>query len=519
MSDENVTSPSSEAADPGELPIGQALGLAEHHLAREEIGLGISLLEAVKLRVPQMVQPWRTLARLYVSRADWADARREVRGGRAIDPFDSELARLAARVMFAERDYAGALQSFIDASLLSGHDEVLEIPSDRRFLRSLQKILGYDDDRLMAVVGVRKQALLEIRTGFAERMETFVESSLGRGQSVLSRRQDENNRREALFELSTEMRMFSVFSHISNENIYRLAQCIRDQTLADGEILWEKGEGSFDIHVVAEGQLVMTVETPFGPFEMDRIGVGEIFGEAGFIDKQKRFCQAVSVGKTRILSLDAAAIEGHVADVDHLAADLFWAFWRSLSLKLRRATDLLKTFFDDVQSSDSKRPVDREKHGRKVKVELEKKVDVLREKGLVEVELRLLATFSTEERYEEGELIFSDGEIGDKLYIVIDGAVRISKFIPGVGDEALAILQRSDFFGELALIDDEPRSADARAHTGGTTLLVVTQDSLHEILSIDPSAAHEFLQVLATMITHRLRNLSSKTVNWKHIAG
>ena len=98
-----------------------------------------------------------------------------------------------------------------------------------------------------------------------------------------------------------------------------------------------------------------------------------------------------------------------------------------------------------------------------VTVKSEDKVDLFRERGLSAAEMKLLATFSSEERFREGSMIFREGEKGDKLYIVLDGRVRISKFIPGVGEEALTVLDRGDFFGEMALIDDKPRSADAQS--------------------------------------------------------
>jgi CRP/FNR family cyclic AMP-dependent transcriptional regulator len=65
-----------------------------------------------------------------------------------------------------------------------------------------------------------------------------------------------------------------------------------------------------------------------------------------------------------------------------------------------------------------------------VTVNSEDKVDLFRERGLSATEMKLLATFSSEERFREGSMIFREGERGDKLYIVLDGRVRISKFFP-----------------------------------------------------------------------------------------
>ena len=83
---------------------------------------------------------------------------------------------------------------------------------------------------------------------------------------------------------------------------------------------------------------------------------------------------------------------------------------------------------------------------------------------LSEDELKEIASLSKPEEYKEGETIFSEGDEGERLFVILTGAVRISKNIPGMGEEALSILRSGDYFGEMSLIDNAPRSADARTH-------------------------------------------------------
>ena len=80
------------------------------------------------------------------------------------------------------------------------------------------------------------------------------------------------------------------------------------------------------------------------------------------------------------------------------------------------------------------------------------------------VYLRRIASLGVEESYPRGAPVFAEGTPGDKLYVILSGSVRISRQVPGMGEEALAILKAGDYFGEMALIDDFPRSADAIAH-------------------------------------------------------
>src|SRR5436190_12591592 len=66
-------------------------------------------------------------------------------------------------------------------------------------------------------------------------------------------------------------------------------------------------------------------------------------------------------------------------------------------------------------------------------------------------------------RFDPEDVIFREGEPGDCLFLVVEGAVRISKNGRGGKQETLGYIQPGNFFGEMALIDGQPRSAQATA--------------------------------------------------------
>ena len=70
--------------------------------------------------------------------------------------------------------------------------------------------------------------------------------------------------------------------------------------------------------------------------------------------------------------------------------------------------------------------------------------------------------------------------------------MRISRIVPGMGEEALAVLRAGTYFGEMALIDDFPRSADARAHEE-CRLFVIRKEDLEDLLFVDRDLAYELL--------------------------
>lgn len=129
--------------------------------------------------------------------------------------------------------------------------------------------------------------------------------------------------------------------------------------------------------------------------------------------------------------------------------------------------------------------------------------------NLPPVYLRRIAALGQVEVYEGGSLIFSEGAPGDKVYLIIDGSVRISRQVPGIGEEALAVLKAGDYFGEMALIDDFPRSADARTHES-CRLFVITKEHLADLLFVDRDLAYDLLWSFVRTLAGRLRETNDK---------
>ena len=129
--------------------------------------------------------------------------------------------------------------------------------------------------------------------------------------------------------------------------------------------------------------------------------------------------------------------------------------------------------------------------------------------GLTPDALALIAEATSEERHALGTKIFQHGEVGDKLYVIVDGKVRISREVPGMGEEALAVLGPGNVFGEMSLIDESPRSADAVVHER-CRLLVLSKDSFEDLLFLHKDLAYEVLWNIVRMLTGRLRETNEK---------
>jgi CRP/FNR family transcriptional regulator, cyclic AMP receptor protein len=246
-----------------------------------------------------------------------------------------------------------------------------------------------------------------------------------------------------------------------------------------------------------------------------------MFGEANFISRLQRSADALASQPSELLRVRAEELEKLIQDQPEFGVQLYWSFWHGLAQKLRSTNEQLRGFFaGDAQTENFLRLRRATQAGaNSARVESSDKVRLFREQGLSGKELESLATFSSERHFPPGAFVFQEGEHGAEMYIVLDGRVRISKFIPGGGEEALAILDRGDFFGEMALIDGQPRSADARAHEGPVTVLALDQPTVHEVLAMDPQASLGFLQLLCRLIAKRLREIDEKVIGWRILSG
>ena len=137
-----------------------------------------------------------------------------------------------------------------------------------------------------------------------------------------------------------------------------------------------------------------------------------------------------------------------------------------------------------------------------------RQVDLFR--NLDAVHLAHLASIVEERAVKKNTILFNEGDSPDAFYLIAKGKVRISKLVPGIGEEALAILEAGSYFGEMELIDDSiPRSARALAHED-CILHVVKIPDFHTLLGTDRDLALAILWGLVRKLSDRLRATNDK---------
>lgn len=227
------------------------------------------------------------------------------------------------------------------------------------------------------------------------------------------------------------LRTVPLLKDVDEDIIWRLAHDAQDEVFAEGTAVLHEGDDTLDkrFYIVREGAADV-LQTPEGSDELRVVASlveGDWFGEVGLLANAPRNAtiRAASMCPLRVISFDATTFQGLIAE--HV---LIFRVVRSQRNAASRST-----------SSDA--------------------IEV-RELGLFsDLPIRDLAEVlrdAEQHWYRPGDAIITQGEIGDRFYVLLDGHVLIER-----DGEVLAELGTGDFFGETALLFDCTRTATVRA--------------------------------------------------------
>ena len=123
-------------------------------------------------------------------------------------------------------------------------------------------------------------------------------------------------------------------------------------------------------------------------------------------------------------------------------------------------------------------------------------------------ELDVVRAVATEKTYPKNAVVLTEGEMGDSLYMIQSGKVKVF-----IGDEdgreiILKILGPGDFFGEMAMIDKQPRSASVNT-SEASTFLVLTHAAFEKCVEQSPRIANMVMRILAQRVREADRKIGT----------
>ena len=128
-----------------------------------------------------------------------------------------------------------------------------------------------------------------------------------------------------------------------------------------------------------------------------------------------------------------------------------------------------------------------------------------------------LSSLFEEKIFHQGETVFEEESIGNSMMILTSGEVRVSQTSDSNMEEALIILKAGDLFGEMALIDDLPRSASIFAHTD-VVIFEISRSNVLNYIKNDCKNGIVMLLKLAKILSARLRETDNKLKAFVHMS-
>jgi len=127
--------------------------------------------------------------------------------------------------------------------------------------------------------------------------------------------------------------------------------------------------------------------------------------------------------------------------------------------------------------------------------------------GMSGDEIEKVARICIEKRFHKGGIIAKEGEVGDELFIIMDGFVEVVLGERGSKSARVVVsLGGGQIVGELALIDQGPRSATIRASSEPTVVQVIQRKDFEELCQIDTRIGYIVMHNLAVDLSFKLRH-------------
>jgi CRP-like cAMP-binding protein/sugar phosphate isomerase/epimerase len=288
----------------------------------------------------------------------------------------------------------------------------------------------------------------------------------------------------------------TVFGTISNEHLNLIFS--QDRIYQEGEIICEQDTPGQEMYFVKEGEVTVYIdESPVAT-----LGPGEIFGEISlFYNVNRSATVKTSQRGTRLGVLTRDSLENLFRNNQPFARDLIYRLYKILPERLRNLNDKYKTAIPALHlifDGDQK--------------EMPSLDDVQTEPEQEEVDF--FPALSEDEAtricqevkvFDPGQTIFTEGDQGDAAYFITEGRVKVVGTSQGFKEILLGELGEGQMFGEMALIDEKPRSASVVTLTP-CKMAYISKQAFNEFIEAKSETAFRLMGFIClSLFRHILR--------------
>lgn len=279
-------------------------------------------------------------------------------------------------------------------------------------------------------------------------------------------------------------------------------------------------DGSDDVFLLTAGSVLAHVLTAFGPHPIGTPRAPSLLSLHGALAGAYDLCRYDPRDGAAMVVFPGEEARGLLFAPSPGGAAFRRIALASVTTALREANATLARFFDDVVPDPGWKakpapaaaplPAAAPADPRRVR-------DLFDAAGLDPASLPDLGL--TQRRLPPGSRLVSAGEAGAEAYVVAEGRLRVSIRIPGVGEEALAFLGPGEVVGEMALVDDAPRSADVVAQDGPVTVFALPRDVFRRLLSEGTPGGGPLLGGIVVALVRRFEESIRKAATFRVLSG
>ncbi|MDP2683185.1 MAG: cyclic nucleotide-binding domain-containing protein [Deltaproteobacteria bacterium] len=239
-----------------------------------------------------------------------------------------------------------------------------------------------------------------------------------------------------------------LFSDLTRDELLAVIGKVKHQIISPGVFVFQEGDRGDSIYIVVSGELDIIARDKKGNnVVLATLKEGDFFGEFGFFSNARREASVRATTPASILEIVKSDIDDIIARHKRVAQVLFNFYKERVVDRLMAISPI----FEPLTAADRK---------------------------------AILARLSSE-KFEQDANVVNQGEIGDTMYLIKEGKVKVWVDDPQKGKIVMAVLEEGDFFGEIALATSKPRVANCTALTN-VELVLFSRPMIKDILAKYP---------------------------------
>jgi CRP/FNR family cyclic AMP-dependent transcriptional regulator len=288
-----------------------------------------------------------------------------------------------------------------------------------------------------------------------------------------------------------------LFGRINQQNLNQIFY--RTETCNKGDIVFEQNSLGTEMYYIKEGEVAAIIDG----ITLAMLGAGEIFGEMSLFYNIKRTATIrVSRDNTVLGVLPRDEFEDILLHNKKYAHELIYRLFNILPQRLRNLNEKYKAAISTL------RYLSESEHESARRVE-----KLLTESQFLKASLAKLSSedirdlFSETRSFRPDEEVFAEGDKGDGVYFILQGKVRVITFSNDLREIVLGDLGKGHIFGEMALIDDKPRSASV-VTTMDCKLAFMSRVQFDHLMQTKSDLAYAFMSSVCLSIFRHIVRLN-----------